>query len=122
MVQVSQDKTYLSQVKKLSDSNLKRDMKALLKAGYKNFDENKVMIESNPAMTIEDIMACIDEANQGQGLDLENIQTNSSDEEAMDLAAEEWTTVQPKKKQAAKVDQKAGKSVKKQGTESQVLK
>ena len=48
-------------------------MKALLKAGYKNFDENKVMIESNPAMTIEDIMACIDEANQGQGLDLENI-------------------------------------------------
>lgn len=122
MVQVSQDKTYLSQVKKLSDSNLQRDMKALLKAGYKNFDENKVMIESNPAMTIEDIMACIDEANQGQGLDLENIQTNSSDEEAMDLAAEEWTTVQPKKKQAAKVDQKAGKSVKKQGTESQVLK
>ena len=97
-------------------------MKALLKAGYKNFDENKVMIESNPSMTIEDIMACIDEANQGQGLDLENIQTNSSDEEAMDLAAEEWTTVQPKKKQAAKVDQKAGKSVKKQGTESQVLK
>ena len=122
MVQVSQDKTYLSQVKKLSDSNLQRDMKALLKAGYKNFDENKVMIESNPAMTIEDIMACIDEANQGQGLDLENIQTNSSDEEAMDLAAEEWTTVQPRKKQAAKVDQKAGKSVKKQGTESQVLK
>ena len=40
----------------------------------------------------------------------------------MDLAAEEWTTVQPKKKQATKVDQKAGKSVKKQGTESQVLK
>ena len=64
-------------------------MEALFKAGYKDFAENKLMIESNPEMTLQDIMACIDEANQLTGLDLENVQANSSDEEALELAAEE---------------------------------
>ena len=80
---------YLSQVKNLSDSSLKSDMKALFKAGYKDFAENKIMIESNPGMTIEDIMACIDEANEANGLDLENVQANTSDEEALDIDGED---------------------------------
>ena len=81
---------YLSQVKNLSDSSLKSGMKALFKAGYKDFDENKIMIESNPGMTIEDIMACIDEANEANSLDLENVQANTSDEEALDIDGEDY--------------------------------
>ena len=46
------------------------------------------MIETNPGMTIEDIMACIDESKQENGLDLENVSAESG-EEAVDIANDE---------------------------------
>ena len=63
-------------------------MKTLFDAGYLDFDENKVMIETNPGMTIEDIMACIDESKQENGLDLENVSAESG-EEAVDISNDE---------------------------------
>ena len=46
------------------------------------------MIETNPGMTIEDIMACIDESKQENGLDLENVSAESG-EEAVDISNDE---------------------------------
>ena len=95
-------------------------METLFKAGYSDFAENKVMIESNPGMTIEDIMACIAEANQANGLDLENVQANSSDEEALALAAEEHQeeAAKPTKKKLPKMSKKAKESNQKKSSES----
>ena len=38
------------------------------------------MIETNPGMSTEDIMACIDESKQENGLNLENVKAESSDD------------------------------------------
>ena len=56
------------------------------------------MIETNPGMSIEDIMACIDESKQENGLNLENVKSESSDdaidfgdkEEEEDIQAENY--------------------------------
>ena len=68
-------------MKALTDSGLQSGLKTLFDAGYLDFNENKVMIETNPGMTIEDIMACIDESKQENGLDLENVKAESSDDD-----------------------------------------
>ena len=46
------------------------------------------MIETNPGMSIEDIMACIDESKQENGLNLENVKAESSDD-AIDFGDKE---------------------------------
>ena len=56
------------------------------------------MIETNPGMSIEDIMACIDESKKENGLNLENVKSESSDdaidfgdkEEEEDIQAENY--------------------------------
>ena len=67
-------------MKALTDSSLQNSLKALFDAGYLDFNENKVMIETNPGMSTEDIMACIDESKQENGLNLENVKAESSDD------------------------------------------
>ena len=46
------------------------------------------MIETNPGMSIEDIMACIDESKQENGLNLVNVKSESSDD-AIDFSDKE---------------------------------
>ena len=58
MVEVEQD-PYIQQLEELTDETLQTNLKSLYDAGYVDFDENKIMIESNPEMSLEDIMACI---------------------------------------------------------------
>ena len=85
-------------MKALTDSSLQNSLKTLFDAGYLDFNENKVMIETNPGMSIEDIMACIDESKQENGLNLENVKAESSDdaidfgdkEEEEDIQAENY--------------------------------
>ena len=64
----------------MTDSSLQNSLKALFDAGYLDFNENKLMIETNPGMSTEDIMACIDESKQENGLNLENVKAESSDD------------------------------------------
>ena len=67
-------------MKALTDSSLQNSLKTLFDAGYLDFNENKVMIETNPGMCIGDIMACIDISKQENGLNLENVKAESSDD------------------------------------------
>ena len=67
-------------MKALTDSSLQNSLKTLFDAGYLDFNENKLMIETNPGMSTEDIMACIDESKQENGLNLENVKAESSDD------------------------------------------
>ena len=82
MVEVTQQEPYLEQLEEVIDSKLKTSLKSLYDAGYVDFDENKIMIESNPGMSLDDIMACIDESKreyEGTELvDLEGEQSSSS--------------------------------------------
>ena len=64
MVEETTQEPYLQALEDLSDEELKTDLRTLYDAGYVDFDENKIMIESNPGMNMEDIMACIDESKR----------------------------------------------------------
>ena len=44
----------------MNNESLKTGLEFLFHAGYVDFEENKIIIESNPEMTMEDLMACID--------------------------------------------------------------
>ena len=63
MTEVAPD-TYVQQLDEVADKDLKTTLQDLYEAGYIDFEENKIMIESNPDMTIDDIMACIDESKK----------------------------------------------------------
>ena len=43
---------------------MKTSLQSLYDAGYVDFEENKIMIESNPTMSLDDVMACIDESKK----------------------------------------------------------
>lgn len=64
MVEATTQEPYLQALDDLTDENLKTSLQSLYDAGYVDFDENKIMIESNPGMSLEDIMACIDESKR----------------------------------------------------------
>lgn len=87
MVETTQlEEPYLEQLEEETDSSLKTSLRSLYDAGYVDFDENKIMIESNPGMSMEDIMACIDESKREyEGTNLEDL----DGEESSDAAAGE---------------------------------
>ena len=51
---------YLDQLAEIEDGTLKTGLEFLYHAGYVDFEENKIIIESNPEMSMDDLMACID--------------------------------------------------------------
>ena len=56
MVEVTaQQEPYLQQIEEEDDANLKTSLRSLYDAGYVDFEENKIMIESNPGLSMEDI-------------------------------------------------------------------
>ena len=69
----------------MTDETLKTSLKSLYDSGYMDFDENKIMIESNPEMSLEDVMACIDESNKDEGTNLEDLENEQSDSAAGEL-------------------------------------
>ena len=66
----------------MTDATLKTNLQALYDAGYIDFEENKIMIESNPAMSLDDIMACIDESKREEGTNLEDLEGEQSSDAA----------------------------------------
>ena len=84
MVEATQEDSYSAQMGLITDATLKENLQALYDAGYIDFEENKIMIESNPAMSLDDIMACIDESKREEGTNLEDL----SGEQSSDAAGE----------------------------------
>lgn len=86
MVEVTQqeeEQPYLEQLEEVIDANLKTSLKSLHDAGYVDFEENKIMIESNPGMSMEDIMACIDESKKEyDATNLEDLEGEQSSDAA----------------------------------------
>ena len=79
---------YLQQMKDESDDAMKTSLQALYDAGYIDFEENKIMIESNPAMSLDDIMACIDESKkEDEGTKIVDLDDEA---ESSDVAAGEY--------------------------------
>ena len=68
----------------MTDATLKTNLQTLYDAGYVDFEENKIMIESNPAMSMNDIMACIDESKREEGTNLEDLEAEESSDAAGD--------------------------------------
>ena len=66
MVESTEIDSYVQQLGDIEEESLKANLKALYDAGYVDFEENKIMIESNPEMSMEDIMVCIDESNKDE--------------------------------------------------------
>ena len=64
MVEATTQKPYLMALADVAEENLKTSLKLLYEAGYVDFYENKIMVESNPGMSIDDIIACIDESKR----------------------------------------------------------
>ena len=87
MVEVSQQAPYLQQVEEVKEATLKTSLQALYDAGYVDFEENKIMIESNPGMSMDDIMACIDESKKEY--DATNLEDLENDQSSDVAAAEE---------------------------------
>ena len=80
MVEATQEDNYTKQLNSLSDATLKANLKALYDAGYIDFDENRIMLESNPSMSLEDIMACIDESKIEECTNIEDLEDEQSSE------------------------------------------
>ena len=68
----------------MTDATLKTNLQTLYDSGYVDFEENKIMIESNPAMSMVDIMACIDESKREEGTNLEDVEAEESSDAAGD--------------------------------------
>ena len=68
----------------MTDATLKANLQTLYDSGYVDFEENKIMIESNPAMKMDDIMACIDESKREEGTNLEDLEGEESSDAAGD--------------------------------------
>ena len=64
----------------MSDTTLKANLKALYDAGYIDFDENRIMLESNQSMSLDDIMACIDESKIEECTNIEDLEDERSSE------------------------------------------
>ena len=64
MTEVLTTDTYVQQLEEVENKDLKTSLQDLYDAGYVDFDENKIMIESNPEMSLDDVMACIDESKK----------------------------------------------------------
>lgn len=77
---------YLEQLEEVEDETVKTSLQTLYDAGYVDFEENKIMIESNPGMSMDDVMVCIDESKKDDdGTNLEDL----SDDKSSDAAAGE---------------------------------
>ena len=59
-VEPKEEDPYLEQLEEITDETLKTSLEFLYHAGYVDFEENKIIIESNPEMSMDDLMACID--------------------------------------------------------------
>ena len=64
MTEVIQQNPYLEQLEEVTEETIKSSLEQLYEAGYVDFEENKIMIESNPEMELDDIMACLDESKK----------------------------------------------------------
>ena len=85
---MSEQPDYLQQVKDESNEAMKTSLQALYDAGYVDFEENKIMIESNPSMSLDDIMACIDESKkEDEGTKIVDVDEEG---ESSDVAAGEY--------------------------------
>ena len=78
MVEATQQKPYLKALAEVAEENIKNNLRLLYEAGYVDFYENKIMIESNPGMSIDDIIACIDESKKEEFLAEQLIDLESS--------------------------------------------
>ena len=79
MVESTQQDPYLQQLEEVTGETLTAGLKSLYDSGYVDFEENKIMIESNPGMSLEDIMICIDESKKdGEGTNLEDLDADQS--------------------------------------------
>ena len=66
MTEVLAQDPYVQQLEEVENKDLKTSLQDLYDAGYVDFDENKIMIESNPEMSLDDVMACIDESKKDE--------------------------------------------------------
>ena len=83
MVEETTQEPYLQALDDLTDEELKTGLRTLYDAGYVDFDENKIMIESNPGMSMDDIMACIDESKREYDTtNLEDLEENGQSSDA----------------------------------------
>ena len=64
MTELVSSDTYVKQLEEVENKSLKTTLQDLYDAGYLDFEENKIMVEANPEMSIDDIMACIDESKK----------------------------------------------------------
>ena len=83
MVETTTQKPYLKALAEVAEENLKNNLNSLYEAGYVDFYENKIMVESNPGMSIDDIIACIEESKKEEFLveqlnDLDNEQSSDA--------------------------------------------
>ena len=86
MTEVEAQDPYRQQLTEVTDDSLKTGLESLFDAGYIDFDENKIMIENNPEMCLDDIMACIDESKK----DEENKLVDFEEAESEDAAAGDY--------------------------------
>ena len=66
MTEIVASDSYVQQLEEVEEQSLKTVLQDLYDAGYVDFEENKIMIEANPEMSVDDIMACIDESKKDE--------------------------------------------------------
>ena len=66
MTEIVASDSYVQQLDEVEEQSLKTVLQDLYDAGYVDFEENKIMIEANPEMSVDDIMACIDESKKDE--------------------------------------------------------